>query len=38
MNIDTGGEVEKSKNFDIDNDYVSVNSTLIYGVQWDAII
>ena len=34
----TGGAVELSRNFDTENDYTSVNSTLIYGVQWDAIM
>ena len=36
MNDETGGAVELSKNFD--NKYTSVTSTLIYGVQWDAIM
>ena len=34
----TGGAVEISRNFDTANNYTSVNSTLIYGVQWDAIM
>ena len=33
-----GGAVELSKNFDTVNGYTSVTSTLIYGVQWDAIM
>ena len=38
MTDETGGAVEKSKNFSKDNGYTSVTSTLIYGVQWDAIM
>ena len=34
----TGGAVEISKNFDTERGYTSVTSTLIYGVQWDAIM
>ena len=34
----TGGAVEISRNFDTANNYTSVHSTLIYGVQWDAIM
>ena len=34
----TGGAVELSRNFDIENEYTSVTSTLIYGVQWDAVM
>ncbi len=34
----TGGAVELSRNFDETNDYTSVTSTLIYGVQWDAVM
>ena len=34
----TGGAVEISRNFDTANNYTSVTSTLIYGVQWDAIM
>ncbi len=34
----TGGAVELSRNFDTANNYISVTSTLIYGVQWDAIM
>ena len=36
MKDETGGAVELSKKFD--NKYTSVTSTLIYGVQWDAIM
>lgn len=32
----TGGAFEKAKTFSENNEYSSVNSTLIYGVQWDA--
>lgn len=38
MNVENGGAVEKSKNFDTENGYTSVISTLIYGVQWDAVM
>ena len=34
----TGGAIELARNFDIENNYTSVTSTLIYGVQWDAIM
>ena len=38
MTNETGGAVELSKNFDTVNGYTSVTSTLIYGIQWDAIM
>ena len=38
MNDETGGAVELSKNFGTKRGYTSVTSTLIYGVQWDAIM
>ena len=38
INDETGGAVELSKNFADANGYTSVTSTLIYGVQWDAIM
>ena len=38
MTNETGGAVELSKNFDTKRGYTSVTSTLIYGVQWDAIM
>ena len=38
MKDETGGAVELSKNFDDEKRYTSVTSTLIYGVQWDAIM
>ena len=34
----TGGAVELARNFDTMNDYTNVTSTLIYGVQWDAVM
>ena len=34
----TGGAVELSRNFYKANEYTSVTSTLIYGVQWDAVM
>ena len=34
----TGGALEISRNFDTENNYTNVTSTLIYGVQWDAIM
>ena len=38
MTNDVGGAVELARNFDAKNNYKSVTSTLIYGVQWDAIM
>ena len=38
MKDETGGAVELARNFDTQNEYTSVESTLIYGVQWDAIM
>ena len=38
MKNETGGAVEKAKNFATEKGYTSVTSTLIYGVQWDAIM
>ena len=32
------GAIELARNFDTVNNYASVTSTLIYGVQWDAIM
>ena len=34
----TGGAVELSRNFAKENNYKTVQSTLIYGVQWDAVM
>ena len=34
----TGGAVELSRNFASANNYKTVTSTLIYGVQWDAVM
>ena len=36
--VTTGGAVQKSKEFATENGYNSVTSTLIYGIQWDAIM
>ena len=38
MTNELGGAVELSKNYAETNGYTSVTSTLIYGVQWDAIM
>ena len=38
MTDETGGSVELAKNFATERGYTSVTSTLIYGVQWDAIM
>ena len=38
MTNEKGGAVEKAKNFAKEHDYSSVTSTLVYGVQWDAIM
>ena len=38
MTVQTGGAVQKSKEFGEEKGYSSVTSTLIYGVQWDAIM
>ena len=38
MKDETGGAVELARNFDTQNEYTTVESTLIYGVQWDAIM
>ena len=38
MTDETGGAVEKAKAVDTENGYTSVTSTLIYGVQWGAIM
>ncbi len=34
----TGGAVELSRNFAKENNYETVQSTLIYGVQWDTVV
>ena len=34
----TGGAVENARNFDDENNYESVKTTLCYGVQWDAAL
>ena len=38
MTVQTGGAVQKAKEFSGEKGYSSVTSTLIYGVQWDAIM
>ena len=38
MTDETGGAVQLARNFDTENGYKTVTSTLIYGVQWDAIM
>ena len=38
MNDEFGGAVELSKGFAEANGYESVTSTLIYGIQWDAVM
>ena len=38
MTTETGGAVEKARKFSEENGYTNVTSTLIYGVQWDAVM
>ena len=38
MTVEAGGAVQKAKEFASENNYTSVTSTLIYGVQWDTIL
>ena len=38
MTDETGGAVEKARNFSIKNGYTNLTSTLVYGVQWDAVM
>ena len=38
MKDETGGAVEIARGFAGENDYESVTSTLVYGVQWDAVM
>ena len=38
MSVKTGGAVEESQNFAKENGYTTVTSTLIYGIEWDAIM
>ena len=33
-----GGAVEKARNFDTQSGHTNVTSTLVYGVQWDAVM
>ena len=35
---ETGGAVEKARNFDTQSRHTNVTSTLVYGVQWDAVM
>ena len=38
METETGGAVEKSRNFDTQSGHTNITSTLVYGVQWDAVM
>ena len=38
MTDETGGAVEKARNFDIQSGHTNVTSTLVYGVQWDEVM
>ena len=38
MTDETGGAVEKARNFDTQSGHTNVTSTLVYGVQWDAVM
>ena len=38
MTTETGGAVEKAKKFSEENGYINVTSTLVYGVEWDAVM
>ena len=38
MTVETGGALQKSKEFASKNGYKSVTSTLIYGIEWDSIM
>ena len=38
MKVETGGAFQKAKEFAGKNNYTSVTSTLIYGIEWDAIM
>ena len=38
METETGGVVEKARNFDIESGHTNITSTLVYGVQWDAVM
>ena len=35
---ETGGAVEKARNFDTQSGHTNVSSTLVYSVQWDAVM
>ena len=38
MTTETGGAVEKARSFSIQSGHTNVTSTLVYGVQWDAVM
>ena len=38
MTDEKGGAVEKARNFSIQSGHINVTSTLVYGVQWDAVM
>lgn len=38
MTTETGGAVEKARNFSAETNHTNVTSTLVYGVQWDAVM
>ena len=38
MMDETGGAVEKARDFDTKSGHTNVTSTLVYGVQWDAVM
>ena len=38
MSDETGGAVEKARNFSTQSGHENVTSTLVYGVQWDAVM
>ena len=38
MTDENGGAVEKARKFDIQSGHPNVTSTLVYGVQWDAVM
>ena len=38
MTTETGGAVEKARNFSTQSRHEKVTSTLVYGVQWDAVM
>ena len=38
MTTETGGAVEKARSFSVQSGHTNVTSTLVYGVQWDAVM